>query len=421
MSDKKTARTTVAAASVNLAKNLIGAGIFSLPTALQRGSTLPGVLIIAICGGLCGSSFVLIAYLCQKMRCETYRDIGARALGPGMAVFIDASIVVNGFFACVSYVILVADFLQKALEGLFDWQGVARPPLIAVVTVFFMLPLSHVRNLSPLRYTSMLGLCIIGLVWLYVIGDCLGNISMALENLQENTFRLDMGIFSTIAISTGAFKAHYNAPRFFQELGSDLHSHVQTVILAYSAAFLLYASFALAGFGLFGSEVLGNVLRNYPSEGNRAILLAWLGMAFAIVFTYPLVFTSARDSLVLMSPGLKKALVAHPTAAHIAITTAGVSSISLVACGVEDVSLVTGLLGATVGSALCWIIPACVYIKVAMRSTASLKDKQVHLLGIAERPPILVPSRGMLVYSMLLIVLGTLSACAGVLGSLGII
>jgi amino acid permease len=267
----------------------------------------------------------------------------------------------------------------------------------------------------------MLGLCIIGLVWLYVVGDFLGNISIALENLQESTFRLDMGIFSTIAISTGAFKAHYNAPRFFQELGSDLHSHVQMVVQAYGAAFLLYASFALAGYGLFGSEVLGNVLRNYPSEGNRAILLAWLGMAFAIVFTYPLVFTSARDSLVLMCPPLKNALAAYPSAAHIAITTAGVIAISLVACGVDDVSLVTGLLGATIGSALCWIIPACVYMKVALQSMPSLRDKQVPLLGNAERPPLLVPSRGMLGYAVLLVVLGTFSACIGVLGSLGVL
>lgn len=343
-----------------------------------------------------------------------------------MALAIDASIVLNGFFACVSYVILTADFLQKALEGLCGWQGVDRPLIIAVVTLLFMLPLSHVRNLSPLRYTSMLGLCIIGLVWLYVVGDFLSNFSTALENLQESSFRLDMGIFSTIAISTGAFKAHYNAPRFFQELGSNLNSHVRMVVLAYSAAFFLYASFAVAGFGLFGSEVLGNVLRNYPSEGNRAILLAWLGMAFAIVFTYPLVFTSARDSLTLMTPALKKALAAHPTAAHIAITTAGVVSISLMACGVDDVSLVTGLLGATIGSALCWIIPACVYIKVALQSLPTLKDKQAPLLGYSATSPrtrnsVLVPTRTMFGYAVLLVLLGTFSACVGVLGSLGMI
>merc|ERR1719188_1384127 len=144
----------------------------------------------------------------------------------------------------------------------------------------------------------MLGLCIIGLVWLYVIGDFLSNISTGIENLQENALRLDMGIFTTIAISTGAFKAHYNAPKFFKELGEDLKAHSQMVMISYGAAFAIYASFALAGLGLFGDNVLGNLLKNYSAEGNVPILLAWLGMAFAIVFTYPLVFSSARDSII---------------------------------------------------------------------------------------------------------------------------
>merc|ERR1712194_596614 len=148
----------------------------------------------------------------------------------------------------------------------------------------------------------MIGLAIIAMVFLYVLLDFFGSLEEAGPNLRAQAFRLDFGIFSTIAMCTGAFKAHYNAPKFFNELNSDLGAHARMVFISYSTCFLLYASFAIAGLGLFGDEILGNVLRNYGAEGNKAILLAWLGMAFAITFTYPLVFTSARDSLIGMVP-----------------------------------------------------------------------------------------------------------------------
>lgn len=174
---------------------------------------------------------------------RTYREVFCMAFGKNTGVLIDGFICTNGFFACISvhvsvrllyrssngepptplhlfqefchatwgvaYTILVADFLQKAAEGLL---GVVpnRVMLIACntcpsacrcanlgtsclqvlqvlqVTVgcngliwtpclqhcirwtrgCFMLPLSHAKDLSALRYTSMMGLLIIAFVHL---------------------------------------------------------------------------------------------------------------------------------------------------------------------------------------------------------------------------------------------------------------
>ncbi|CAE8584581.1 unnamed protein product, partial [Polarella glacialis] len=43
---------SVVAASMNLTKNLIGAGIFSLPSALLAGSVLPGLIAMIVVGSL---------------------------------------------------------------------------------------------------------------------------------------------------------------------------------------------------------------------------------------------------------------------------------------------------------------------------------------------------------------------------------
>lgn len=410
-------KLTVQSAAVNLTKNLVGAGIFSLPMALRRGSVLPGVSVMAIVGALCASSFVLIAYMCRALGCKTYREVWCAGFGRNAGWVPDVCILLNGFFACVSYVILIVDFLQKALEGLFGWE-VSRSALVWANTILFLLPLSHARNLSALRYTSIMGLVIIGLVFAYIVLDFLGGLGTNMENLRGDLFRVDMGLFSTVAISTGAFKAHYNAPKFFKELGEDLKAHSQMVMISYGAAFAIYASFALAGLGLFGDKVLGNLLKNYSAEGNVPILMAWLGMAFAIVFTYPLVFSSARDSIIGMSSALKTAAESQPVATHVGITSSMVFAISTLACFLEDVSVVTGLLGATIGSCLCWIFPALIYLRV---SGGSGKELNAPLLPGGTKNRKLKGDSALKCYSVILVLGGTASMVIGICSVFGLL
>eukprot|EP00913_Durusdinium_trenchii_P016740 g15736.t1 len=271
---------------MNLTKNLIGAGMFSLPSGLKSGSVLPGLMAMVTVCTFCSSSFILIAFLCKQLRCESYREVFCKAFGQRFGLLIDGFIGTNCFFACVAYTILTADFLQKAAEGLLGTVP-NRILLIICNTCCFMLPLSHAKDLSALRYTSMLGL------------------------------------------------AHYNAPRIFKQLGGDLKAHAQTVVASFSTALTIYSVFAVSGLGLFGDELVGNVLRNYDPD-NTAIMMVWFGMAFAVIFTYPLVFTAAREALVGSQPALQEALRKQPLLAHVSITCTMVCAISFVACCVEE-------------------------------------------------------------------------------------
>jgi len=337
------------------------------------------------------------------------------AFGKRTGGVVDAFIIVNGFFACVAYTILVSDFLQKALESIAGLH-ISRVFLIWGNTIVFMLPLSHAKDLSALRYTSMLGLAIIASVFLYIVSDSLSNFEGSMSNLKANAFRLDVGIFKTIAISTSAFQAHYNAPRIFGQLGRDLTAHRQTVVQSFGTAFLIYVCFALAGLGLFGDSLLGNVLRNYEADGNIAIMLSWFGMAFAIVFTYPLVFTAARDSLIGSQAALQRVMKSSPSIAHVAITSTMVCIISTVACCIEDVSTVTGLLGAFIGSSLCWIFPGSIYISMSKRGRPA--DLEAPLLGKAAAQ-VLPANPSLYAYAHFLVLFGSVSVVVGIRNVLG--
>jgi len=413
----------IVSAAVNLTKNLLGAGIFTMPIALKDGSVLPGLGILLVVGAVQASSFIMIAFLCQKLNATTYRGVWRAVFGQRSGDIVDVCITINSFFACVSYKILVADFLQKAFESLFGWEGTSRPLLIWANTLVITLPLSHARNLAPLRYTSMLGLAIIAFVFMFVVCDFCESFEAAQVNLRALLWSPSMGLFSTFALSTGAFKAHYNAPRIFLELGGDLRAHTYTVVCSFGAAFVIYASFAVAGLGLFGDEVLGNVLVNYPAEGNGAVLSSWFGMAFAVVFTFPLVFTGGRESLIGLVPALQRASKLYPVPTHVVITSGMIALISSVSCLVEDVSTVTSLLGATVGSCLCWIFPALIYLKAcALSARREGLEKPLLKNGHDGRHRERVPDSPLLAgYSRAVICVGVVEMLVGVTHTLGFI
>eukprot|EP00438_Fugacium_kawagutii_P029505 Skav222731 [mRNA] locus=scaffold2390:264087:268988:+ [translate_table: standard] len=204
---------------------------------------------------------------CKRYR--SYREVFCMAFGKRTGYLIDGFIFTNCFFACVAYTILVSDFLQKAAEGLL---GIVPDRVMLIVgnTCCFMLPLSHAKDLSALRYTSMMGLAIIAFVFMFMVSDCWKSEDSS-RNLKAYAVHFNMGIFRTVALCTGAFQAHYNAPRIFKQLNGDLQAHVQTVVASFGTALTVYSLFAVAGLGLFGDRLVGNVLRNYDPD-NAAIM-----------------------------------------------------------------------------------------------------------------------------------------------------
>lgn len=394
--------TSEFAASVNLTKNLVGSGIFTLPLALSKASVLPGVLMMLFIGVLCGGSFVLIAYLCRTLKVSTYRDLGAKSFGPLTALLIDLSIFLNAMFACLAYVILVLDFFEKSLPPLTGLE-IPRWQILIVDTLVFILPLSLIKDLSPLRVPSMIGLLIIAYIFFYVLGDWVFQLDESISNFQSCFFEFRLGIFFSASVFTGAFKAHYNSPTFYRELGENLGAHARVVRNSYVSAFVLYSCFAIAGYGIFGSGVEGNILKNYGSgEGGPSvpILVALLGMAFAITLTYPLVFNSGRGALYGLVPPLEKAKNANPQMVHFLLTAAMVVTISAAGCVVTDVQIVLGLTGATIGMALCFILPAVAFLKVALSDTATVT--------IMHAKPLIAFSFLLLGFGLMSVVIGTL-------------
>lgn len=410
----KKALTSEFAASINLTKNLVGSGIFALPMAFSRASVVVGIVMMAFVGALCAGAFILIARNCKALGVATYRDMGLKAMGPRLASLIDMCIMVNGMLGPLAYVILVCDFFEESIPALFGMHF-ERYQLVAMDTLALILPLSYIKDLSPLRIPSMIALAIIGYIFLYVVIDWIRDFESGIPNIQGGAFRVKLGIFFAASIFTGAFSAHYNAPTFYRELGEDLAAHSRVVRNSYTAAFVMYACFALAGYAKWGDAVQGNMLKNYGQDGNggNAIALALFGMSFSITLSFPLVFNSCRLAFYGLFPAIARARNGNPQTVHFAVTTVLVLMICSAACFVKDVQLVVGMTGALLGQMICFIIPGMVYLKTTYDSDATLVGLQRREVGST--------SRYLMAFAILLMVWGFLCQVVGSLVTLEIV
>mmetsp|Transcript_47348 Transcript_47348/g.112555 ORF Transcript_47348/g.112555 Transcript_47348/m.112555 type:complete len:478 (+) Transcript_47348:34-1467(+) len=404
--------SSIALTVTTLLKNMIGAGIFSLPIGLRYASPLPGLVVLGIIGILSAGSYWMVGYSCITCKAKTFRELWNKLLSANTAWLIDVIIFLNGWITLVCYIILIGDFMSKSFLGLLGPDHLLTKSRVlnqTVITAMVLLPLSLARDLHVLAYTSILGLGVLVYVVILVIHDSWMNST----SISHDTplCEWNMGIFEAISLYTNAFVAHYNAPKVFAELANPTYERwTLLVAIAYGIAFAVYAEFAWAGFRRFEHQVQGNILRNYGPYVH--VLIAWLGMGFSIAFTYPLVFNSAREAATHLlsmareqlqatscgsalceafssrvqhlqaawnsgwrrsprSPPAKK----RPHQPGTKTTVALVFLTYIIAIRCEDVGVANALAGSVMGCLICFFLPGLLFfltVSVQLRSRVGL-------------------------------------------------
>lgn len=358
---------------LNLSKNIIGAGMLSLPFAMKGAGVVPFLIGITFMGILNAYTFFLLGWCCRATGARSFGELWSKTFGQQSAWLADLSVMLNNGLACLAYCVLTGDFLSKALAGLLPGLPFlhARGADLGLVAVMLLIPLSLLKDMAPLRFSSLAGLAATLYGFSLVVGGCanMGGIFDLAGPVQKNIFPLRVDFFASLALFSSAFMAHYNSPKFYADLqDNSLPRFGKLVLGAFGLALVVFTAFGFSGFALFGFDVEGNVLKNYG--GGTQVMLAWLGMAFSVVFTYPLVFSTFRESSTsffnrlgfLSDPASPNFRLAF-TVVAVALTAAGGSVLS-------NIALVNGIKGAVLSSCLAFIYPAAIHLKLSSGAEA---------------------------------------------------
>jgi len=195
---------------------------------------------------------------------------------------------------------------------------------------------------------------------------------------------LDPNSFILVCMLSTAYLAHYNAPKYFNELKDNTIKRFNTVVAtSFSVSSLTFAGVAALGFLTFGSNSAGLILNNYANADPLASL-SRIAVALSIVFSYPLTFVGIRDGLLDLAsvPGEKRtnALLDKLSVVILAAVTG-------LALKVKDLSFVLSFGGATLGNAIIFVYPVCMFVKAVRnmgdKASDSLKREVPLAISIA--------------------------------------
>jgi amino acid permease len=362
---------------LNLVKGIVGVGVLSLPAGIGNFGNHPSVLfpslfLITAMGILSAYGFAIIGKVCSYTDARSYREAWSLSIGEKTSWIPALSATCKTFLACLALSMVLAD----TFVGLFRLNIDARTQVLVTLTTVILLPLCWMKNLSALAPFSLLGILGMGFTGIAMTVRYLDQsyaaaaattTAAAITTTTSGIYYNDIAShlrpsFGTagwtsvfqpnslilLCMLSTAYMAHFNAPKFYQELYNHTLPRFHTVVASsFGISILMIGYITAIGFLTFGSAASGLVLNNY-SALDGWMSASRIAVAVALVFSYPLAFQGCRDGILdliqLVTP-----IARTPTTLN-GMTIGLLVLLTALAASLKDVSFVLALGGGTMNS-----------------------------------------------------------------------
>ena len=156
--------SSLPAALSNVVMAVLGAGQLTLPYVMSQLGFAFGMLLLVCFALVVVYSSALLRALTASTKAATYGDMLGRALGPRWKTACAVVVVLYAFGTAVSYFLIIREqlhriaafFLPTSDTGATPWEE-NKVFMLVVVTALVVYPLSALRDLTALRFSSSLG------------------------------------------------------------------------------------------------------------------------------------------------------------------------------------------------------------------------------------------------------------------------
>ncbi|KAI9893494.1 MAG: hypothetical protein M1814_006791 [Vezdaea aestivalis] len=303
---------------INLLNTIVGAGVLAMPLAMSHMGMLLGIIVVLWSGLTAAFGLYL------QTRCARYLDRGASSFFalsqltyPNAAVVFDAAIAIKCFGVGISYLIIIGDLMPGVVLGFTDKVNMGfwvDRQFWVTAFMLVVIPLSFLRRLDSLKYTSMIALTSIGYLVILVLAHFLRGDNMApRKDIRVIHWGGALPALSSFPVIVFAYTCHQNMFSVLNEIADNSPRKTTSVVTSsIGTAAVIYLVVALTGYRSFGNKVTGNIMEMYAlptasTIGKAAIILL-------VTFSYPLQVHPCRasiDAVLRWRPSLSKSQYAH--------------------------------------------------------------------------------------------------------------
>lgn len=223
---------------INLANTILGAGLLAMPSALSKMGIFLGIFVIAWAGATAGFGLYL------QTRCARYIDRGhvsfatlSQMTYPNLSIIFDAAIAIKCFGVAVSYLIIIGDLMPGVVRGFApgasDITFLVDRQFWITAFMLIVIPLSFLRRLDSLKYTSVIALFSIAYLVILVVAHFLKGDTLA----DRGTVRVfewagPVSALAAFPVIVFAYTCHQNMFSILNEIADNSHFQTTTVIFA---------------------------------------------------------------------------------------------------------------------------------------------------------------------------------------------
>ncbi|GAB1222392.1 hypothetical protein ENUP19_0106G0022 [Entamoeba nuttalli] len=348
---KEKGHASVLSTIFNLSNTIIGSGTLAIPFAFLYSGWGIGLIMLGIGWILSATTMIFLTLASNKTNKFTYKEISYCVGGKYLSIIVQLSAFCYTTGTCIGYIIFLGGFVPR-LFGDYDDEWYSDRSLMITLMSLLILPLTFFKNLSALKFTSIISIICIFYTMITIIVEYFTrykqlHISAKFANFQWSMFR-------GFPIMTVAFCGHYNVLRFYTELSQ--RSTFKMSFVQVVSTLIALGTYSLVGtFGYLsrGSECSGNILVNYPYD-DIPILVACASFCLVMAASFPLVHHAERDLFDQLFFGMWK----DSDKRRIFETLTLVSLIVLIALAVSQIEVVLAYNGAIFGVLVVYIFPS---------------------------------------------------------------
>lgn len=359
---------------MTLANSIIGVGILAMPFCFQKCGILLSIVLLVLSNGItrvCCHYLIKTSLLTRR---KSFEMLGLHAFGLSGKLLVELCIIGYLIGTCITYFVVVGDLGPQIIAKIFTLNVAdhlhLRSLVMIVVTVVCIVPLGMLRNVDSLSAvcTASIGfyVCLI----LKIVLEAKPHIT-ANDWTDKVLYWEPAGVLQCLPIFSMALSCQMQLFEVFESINNQSLDKLNGIVRnATWICTFVYISVGFFGYVAFCTHTFsGNILVNLSTSFGSDIIK--IGFVLSIAFSFPLVIFPCRASLysLLYRKGHSESSSYIPEQRFRLITIFIVVFSLCVALVIPSVELIIGLVGSTIGVAICIMFPASSFRKIIKKES----------------------------------------------------
>ncbi|XP_017040864.1 putative sodium-coupled neutral amino acid transporter 10 [Drosophila ficusphila] len=359
---------------MTLANSIIGVGILAMPFCFQKCGIVLSILLLVLSNGItrvCCHYLIKTSLLTRR---KSFEMLGLHAFGASGKLLVELCIIGYLIGTCITYFVVVGDLGPQIIAKIFALNVAdhlhLRSLVMIVVTVVCIVPLGMLRNVDSLSAvcTASIGfyVCLI----LKIVLEAQPHIT-ANDWTEKVLYWEPAGVLQCLPIFSMALSCQMQLFEVFESINNQSLDKLNGIVRnATWICTFVYISVGFFGYVAFCTHTFsGNILVNLSTSFGSDVIK--IGFVLSIAFSFPLVIFPCRASLysLLYRKGHSESSSYIPEQRFRFITIFIVVFSLCVALVIPSVELIIGLVGSTIGVAICIMFPASSFRKIIRKES----------------------------------------------------